>query len=482
MLTAGRANYLEKHGWIVHILFNWESTGESEIPSLTKYIFGCGLQEIGTRPYKMSAQVRNRTLDRMIDILRIDNTIDNEIIIESHYDVAAYWAELLAERIHARHFFVACNETYRDSGRFYSENLDFFYFKYQRGELFSTNLSLQKLFEGYRGLENFKVDIPSNVKITREQDAVQDIENQDIELKTRGGGADFSIAYMGRTLKQYVPAIFNGVVEFAKKYSDKKIRLMIVGKIWNQNQIAMFNGVKNIEVIQLGNLIPIPRKLFQNLDVICAGSQTAIFCSYENVPVIIANAHGDTTPGLLYYDTDESVHNEHLPQMSYAEMFDKVLIHREYENRKPNFPEYHPADWHYGQLLKIQRKNSTPLEYFTDKFKRDFRRNWIAQFPFHKVQFGDRIVIYGYGDIGRDYQKQIADGKFCKLVAIVADNHDKYDRTILSPEKLRDLDYDSIIIAESSNPDRINRIMAKISQIVTNTTICIHDFNKLVVD
>ena len=191
MLTAGRANYLEKHGWIVHILFNWESTGESEIPSLTKYIFGCGLQEIGTRPYKMSAQVRNRTLDRMIDILRIDNTIDNEIIIESHYDVAAYWAELLAERIHARHFFVACNETYRDSGRFYSENLDFFYFKYQRGELFSTNLSLQKLFEGYRGLENFKVDIPSNVKITREQDAVQDIENQDIELKTRGGGQIF---------------------------------------------------------------------------------------------------------------------------------------------------------------------------------------------------------------------------------------------------------------------------------------------------
>ena len=464
-LVAGRANYLEKHGWIVYTFFNNFLSGECEIPSLTKYVPGFGFRAIGMCPYKLPNRDREEILNRMIDRLRIDPTMENEIIIESHYDTAAYWAELLAERVHARHYFITCDELFRGENTTYEENLDFFLFKYQRREIFGNQSSLNKILNGYHGFEHFERITPPGVSAGKEQDAIQDVENQDVELKTRGGGADFSIAYAGRTEKQYVPAIFRGIADFSKSHPDKKIRFIIVGKLWNQDQLSMFNGISNIEIIPLGNLIPIPRFLFDRLDVVCAGSQTAIFCSYENVPVIIANAHGDTTPGCLYFDTNETVHNEHLPQISYSEALEKVLIKREYQNRKPNLPERHPADWHHEKTLEVMRSNQSPTEYFTEKFKTDLRRNWIAQFPFHKIQPGARIVIYGYGDVGKDYQQQIENGNFCKLVAIVADDHENYDRTILPPEKLSELEYDGIVIAEFPNQQRIDAITSKIFRI-----------------
>ena len=465
-LAAGRARYLERNGWKVTIFFTGSPHGESDIPSLTKYVSGCGFAEMWEyRPYRMSKQYRDEILDKMVKILQIDSTIPNEILIESHDDFVAYWAELLAEKVHGRHFYLTCNEAFRTPWSAFDENLDFFLFKYQRHEIFGSIGALQKLFGGYRGMENFERFVPEGVSVAKEEDAIQDVENQDVELKTRGGGADFSIAYAGRTEKQYVPAIFRGIADFSKSHPDKKIRFIIVGKLWNQDQLSMFNGISNIEIIPLGNLIPIPRFLFDRLDVVCAGSQTAIFCSYENVPVIIANAHGDTTPGCLYFDTNETVHNEHLPQISYSEALEKVLIKREYQNRKPNLPERHPADWHHEKTLEVMRSNQSPTEYFTEKFKTDLRRNWIAQFPFHKIQPGARIVIYGYGDVGKDYQQQIENGNFCKLVAIVADDHENYDRTILPPEKLSELEYDGIVIAEFPNQQRIDAITSKIFRI-----------------
>ena len=225
----------------------------------------------------------------------------------------------------------------------------------------------------------------------------------------------------------------------------------------------MFNGIQNVEIISLGNLVPIPRKIFQYIDVVCAGSGAAWFCAYENTPVITANAESDRTPGLIFYDTQDSLYGN--PIMTYAEALEKVLINHEYDNRKIDLPDKKPADWHYKIVLEIQRKNSTPLEYFTAKLNKDLRRNWIAQFPFHKMQQNARIVLYGAGDVSLDYQKQIGDGKFCKIVAIVADDHENYDRTILPPEKLTELEYDGIVIAEIPDQQRINEITSKVFQI-----------------
>ena len=189
LLSAGKAKYLEQNDWKVTIFFTGASSGECEVPYLTKYVSSCAFAEMWEyRPYKVSKSFRDSILDRMIQVLRIDSTIENEILIESHDDFVAYWAELLAERIHGRHFYITTNEYFRTLGNEFEDNLDFFYFKYQRRELFGTNKSLNKLFNGYRGIKEFERFAPEGVNVAKEQDAIQDIKNQDVELKLGGGG------------------------------------------------------------------------------------------------------------------------------------------------------------------------------------------------------------------------------------------------------------------------------------------------------
>lgn len=486
MVVAGKAAYLEKHGWEVYVFTSGKSCGKSQISTLTKYIAGCGFKELSDRPYKMSDQNRDQLLNKMVDILRIDETIENEIIIESHYDVAAYWAELLAERIHARHFFFLCNEKYRDCvGRFYEENLDFFYFKYIRHEMFAEtaakNQTFERLFNGHRGVTRSPITIPDGVEMIKEQDAIQDVENPIVDSNIFTD-ADFSIAYISRTEKQYFLPICQGVVEFAQKYRDQTIQFVIVGNfVYNhvlESMNSIFDKVSNVKIVKLGALVPIPKNLFKKLDLVISGGQTAIFCAYENVPVIIANAETDKTSGCLYYDTEDFLYGCDNTPINYVDAIEHVLIDRAYDNRTQNLPERYPADWHYEKALELQRANQFPLEYFTEKFKQDLRRNWVVLFPFKYIERGAKIVIYGAGEISRDYQEQMKD--YCELIAVVADDYEHYDRTILSPEKLSELVYDEIVIAELPERPRIDKIIDRILQITGHSNVT-YDWNPILV-
>ena len=83
LYVLGKAQWLEKNGWKVSMFFAGKPYGTSEIPELEKYIPGCGFKELSYITYKCPATLREQTLQKMVDILRIDETVENEIIIES---------------------------------------------------------------------------------------------------------------------------------------------------------------------------------------------------------------------------------------------------------------------------------------------------------------------------------------------------------------------------------------------------------------
>lgn len=82
-------------------------------------------------------------------------------------------------------------------------------------------------------------------------------------------------------------------------------------------------------------------------------------------------------------------------------------------------------------------------------------------FPFDKVSKGERIVIYGAGDVGTQYAKQLGALNFCKVVAF-ADTYAKLGSEImgircLTPGELKencDI-YDRIVIASTLYHARI---------------------------
>lgn len=66
-------------------------------------------------------------------------------------------------------------------------------------------------------------------------------------------------------------------------------------------------------------------------------------------------------------------------------------------------------------------------------------------FPFGKVKQGERIVIFGLGNVGRGYVEQIAKTDYCNIVATV----DRYsgEADFHTPEDLKKIEFDHIIIA-----------------------------------
>ena len=194
LYVLGKAKWLEKHGWKVFMFFAGDPYGECEIPAMQEYVSGCGFSELDRISYKCKEKLREQALQKMVDILRIDETVENEIVIESTICIFASWAELLAERIHGRHFFTMIEEEYRGHyppyESWYEDNLDFFYFKYLRKEIIvdSSSIAIQRLFNGYKNITKLNYKTPSDVSMIREQDPIQDVENPIVEqLSVQGG-------------------------------------------------------------------------------------------------------------------------------------------------------------------------------------------------------------------------------------------------------------------------------------------------------
>lgn len=76
------------------------------------------------------------------------------------------------------------------------------------------------------------------------------------------------------------------------------------------------------------------------------------------------------------------------------------------------------------------------------------RHSYARVFPFDKVSKGERIVLYGAGNIGKEYEKQLSSIDYCKVVLWVDKNFHKYNSIkVVSPVKIQTVEFDKIVIA-----------------------------------
>lgn len=68
-------------------------------------------------------------------------------------------------------------------------------------------------------------------------------------------------------------------------------------------------------------------------------------------------------------------------------------------------------------------------------------------FPFDKVSKGDKIVLYGAGNVGRLYHAQLQRLDYCEVVLWVDRNYEKYGEAIKSPSEIGQTDYQKVVIA-----------------------------------
>lgn len=69
------------------------------------------------------------------------------------------------------------------------------------------------------------------------------------------------------------------------------------------------------------------------------------------------------------------------------------------------------------------------------------------RFPFEKINKDDRIVLYGAGNVGTAYFRQIVCSHYGEVVLWVDKNYKDYDHLVNEPEKISEVEYDKIVIS-----------------------------------
>lgn len=70
-----------------------------------------------------------------------------------------------------------------------------------------------------------------------------------------------------------------------------------------------------------------------------------------------------------------------------------------------------------------------------------------ALFPFDRVERGDRVVLYGAGNVGKQYRKQMDRLCFCRCVLWVDTNYQWLGEQIHAPSEICQIEYDKVVIA-----------------------------------
>lgn len=69
------------------------------------------------------------------------------------------------------------------------------------------------------------------------------------------------------------------------------------------------------------------------------------------------------------------------------------------------------------------------------------------RFPFERVDKDDRIVLYGAGNVGNAYFRQIVCSRYCEAVLWVDRKYEEYGYLVNEPKKINEVEYDKVVIA-----------------------------------
>lgn len=327
--VSGKAKYLEENGWKVYAFFNGFNEGECAFPKLNDYRSG-KIPCLFFLPNMLSDKRVSNALEAMKR--RIEYSPEDTIYIESHYDLPAFWAELFAQEVNGTHVCLCCNETFRGRRKYYERHIDFFKFKYDRNELAGiSNISMKKLFDGK------SYDIPeseSRVFVAAGDDRVQDVENVVVDRIKR---LDVNVCFIGRAKKGSLQPTTESIKRFCEQYPNLSCQYIVVSDVDEEDRkwisLALEKN-ENVVVTFTGALSPIPRSLFNKVDIVVASAGCAELSADEGVPTIVVDVENYMSNGLLGYDTKDSLYRE---KDGLCEPIEKTieacLVQKKYKNK-----------------------------------------------------------------------------------------------------------------------------------------------------
>ena len=415
--VRSKINYLKAQGWKVYIFFTDSHAEGCAFEEMREYTDGAIEKLLTYAGDVYGTFFYYEIISKMFSHIEYDCNQECRYVVESHEERVAVWAEILAKKISAKHIFFCLQENFDVIESTQREAyIDFLKFKFSRREIAGiANDSLHRMFKGY-----MDADVSDEFKlVAKVEDNVKDIYVEAIEKIER---KDWNIAYMGRCEKQYFQFMLYELRIFCKKYKEKDIQFIIIGKLKDKERkmVDELQSIDNLTVSCLGFFNPLPQKLFAKMDVMIAGAGCATISDRQGVPVIVPNVTTNTAVGILGYTTTSVFSGDE--EYSYCELLEDILINKNYLS-SPHVTISRPScEEAYERFFEFINESVQSEEYYQFDFaikeennrrnvieklkaflcamrdnheKREKFVNWLAK------EYGGEVSLFGFGKMGR---------------------------------------------------------------------------------
>ncbi len=332
--VRNKVKYLQETGWEVEVFSHCNDyIMVEELRCFKKNV----IDLLKFKPKTFSKRQTRATVEKISSIIK--KREHDEVIIESHEIQLSLWGEMIANKLRCKHIVFLLSEGFP---KLPLDILKFFDFKHKRRELAGINKkSLELLFKDYKVLsENEKYSLKAMCT-----NSVDDVPNDVIDsIKKK----DINIGCISRLQKTFITTMVDEVVHFSKTNGSKTIQLVLVGgspgNLIEKDIIKKTENVANLKVVMTGRLFPIPKRLFELMDIFIGVAGSAGVSANEGILTLTVDVMTHKPIGLLGYDTANKLYAAHSSHISISDALEKILVKDNLQNKNINI-NYKIADF-----------------------------------------------------------------------------------------------------------------------------------------
>lgn len=318
LYVSNKAAYLQSRGWQVCVFSDRDAP--ILIPALESHRDGI-FPELHCWPQLLRRRDVERTLKTLENRIGSD---PGELLVESNTPHMSCWAELLAQKLGARHFLFLLDEQYpMDPGfRPYFEE------KFSRGELAVIHQrALGLLFPGK------EIPEPQRYLLSAAgHNAAADVRDPRLE-DIPFAAHDDTVCCLGRLNKNYISTAVEAMEQYAIAHPERTLGCLFIGDAprdtphdtaaWIRQRLEKY---ENIRLYLPGFVYPIPEKLFEKLDLGIASAGSARILAHAGVPTVSMDASDGQPIGILGYTTDQTLSRGAEERHTLTELMEQILL------------------------------------------------------------------------------------------------------------------------------------------------------------
>ncbi len=291
-------------------------------------------------PYWYRKKQISNTIMALLDAIEYRN--GDEVFIESTCIIYSFWGELIAEATRGQNF---CYLLHSHTKGFPVAWQKFFSFKYDQGLIAGqTEITLPDLFEGFREIKGGNRAI-----YAQWEDPICD-EREDcaeyMNLLRRHMEQGYKIiGYFGVLRKPHFMLLCDFMVHYSKRYAEHKFLFVAIGSSGESDPEQKLYEIPeesdNCEVYNIPEMYPIPRGIFQMLDICLAswGSSVHAATACERTIRIYDDVHL-IPQGVIGINLHEPYHMQPPVNDNLDSLFDEILFGANYKGITYVLPEH----------------------------------------------------------------------------------------------------------------------------------------------